>query len=164
MILTSMLFMVRLSVKAGKSPVNLLQEKDFGQPVRQGHGRKGEPEVGLFLQGILQPIGATQDESHFFEAGAAPSFQGMSKGFRRKYLPPLVHRHGKNARADFPPDSFSFLLKNVLFLPPGRNFFLGDNNQVEGRIPSDSLDKEPAAFLDERFRQLADGNEGQAQF
>jgi hypothetical protein len=79
---TVALFMVWLSFKDGESPVNLLQEQHFGHPVRQGHGRKGEPEVGFLLQGIIQPIGAAEDENYVLEAGVAPDFHGTSKGFR----------------------------------------------------------------------------------
>lgn len=93
--------MVRFPSKDGESPVNLLQEQHFGQPVRQGHGRKGEPKVGFLLQGIIQAIGAAEDKGHFFEAGAAPCFHRTSKGFGREYLSLLVHHHGKNPRADF---------------------------------------------------------------
>jgi hypothetical protein len=117
----------------------------------QGHGGKGEPKVSLFLQRVLQSIGAAENKSHFFEAGAAPFFQRTSKSLGREGLPSLVHHYGKNPGAEFLLDPPSLLLDDVFLLPPGRDFFLWDDDQVEGRIPSDSLSINRAAFLDERF-------------
>ena len=58
-------------------PVELLQKHHPEQVVGEGHGGEGEPQVRLPLEGLVQAVGAADDEGH---PGRLGLLQGLGEG------------------------------------------------------------------------------------
>lgn len=58
-----LLFMIAGPLVDFKRPVELLQKHDPGQVVGKGHGRHGQLQPCLLLDGGMQAVGASDDES-----------------------------------------------------------------------------------------------------
>ena len=145
--------MIARSLLNFKGPINLLQQHDPGQVVGEGHGRHGQLDVGLRLDGGVQAVAAPDEKDHVLlpaDPGDGEHLEELLAGAQ----PPLdTQRAHPGAGRDLGPDGVPLFVQGVGDLPQGGvlgQLGLGNLDDGQLAVGGQPLDILGAGVLDRK--------------